>query len=270
MSARATRQSIHQASHPQQRAGPSRRTLKRPGTTVRHLATRAPSDCSPERRRRTIPCSARRPASLPRRSKAAAAFMASEYGDGTTLVPGVRAMLGHIQWDEGARRGRRARVGAASPAPCVQPASGRRSCTGSAKRNRQLRRAQTHGVQSPHVRDSSTLTDSAKPSRSAGITRRQPESLPCSNKSMDDGNLSNDLPDWWPYPVQCGHGHPRSPGHVLVSMCGDGAAPIKASPGTPWSGARQSAAAQPGTAPGTARPARHPPATLVFPTRGPG
>jgi len=34
---------------------------------------------------------------------------------------------------------------------------------------------------------------------------------------MDDGNLVNDLPDWWPYPVQCGHGHPWSPGHVIVS-----------------------------------------------------
>jgi len=34
---------------------------------------------------------------------------------------------------------------------------------------------------------------------------------------MDDGNLVNDLPDWWPYPVQCSHGHPWSPGHVIVS-----------------------------------------------------
>jgi hypothetical protein len=34
---------------------------------------------------------------------------------------------------------------------------------------------------------------------------------------MDDGNLVNDLPDWWPYPVQCRHGHPWSPGHVIVS-----------------------------------------------------
>jgi len=34
---------------------------------------------------------------------------------------------------------------------------------------------------------------------------------------MDDGDLANDLPDWWPYPVQCGHGHPWSPGHVIVS-----------------------------------------------------
>jgi hypothetical protein len=39
----------------------------------------------------------------------------------------------------------------------------------------------------------------------------------CSNRTMDEGNLANDLPDWWPYPVQCGHGHPWSPGHVLVS-----------------------------------------------------
>jgi hypothetical protein len=34
---------------------------------------------------------------------------------------------------------------------------------------------------------------------------------------MDDGDLANDLPDWWPYPVRCGHGHPWSPGHVIVS-----------------------------------------------------
>ena len=34
---------------------------------------------------------------------------------------------------------------------------------------------------------------------------------------MGDGGLANDLPDWWPYPVQCGHGHPWSPGHVIVS-----------------------------------------------------
>jgi len=34
---------------------------------------------------------------------------------------------------------------------------------------------------------------------------------------VDDGNLTNALPDWWPYPVQCGHGHPWSPGHVLIS-----------------------------------------------------
>ena len=46
---------------------------------------------------------------------------------------------------------------------------------------------------------------------------RTAQSLTCSNRSMDDGNLVNDLPDWWPYPVQCGHGHPWSPGHVLVS-----------------------------------------------------
>ena len=34
---------------------------------------------------------------------------------------------------------------------------------------------------------------------------------------MDDGDFANDLPDWWPYPVRCGHGHPWSPGHVTVS-----------------------------------------------------
>jgi hypothetical protein len=34
---------------------------------------------------------------------------------------------------------------------------------------------------------------------------------------MDDGELADDLPGWWPYPVRCGHGHPWSPGHVIVS-----------------------------------------------------
>jgi hypothetical protein len=28
---------------------------------------------------------------------------------------------------------------------------------------------------------------------------------------------ANDRPDWWPYPARCGHGHPWSPGHVIVS-----------------------------------------------------
>ena len=42
-------------------------------------------------------------------------------------------------------------------------------------------------------------------------------SLTCSNRAMDDGAPANELPDWWPYPVQCGHGHPWSPGHVIVS-----------------------------------------------------
>src|SRR4029077_17781533 len=34
---------------------------------------------------------------------------------------------------------------------------------------------------------------------------------------MDGGGLADDLPDWWPYPVRCGHGHPWPPGHVIVS-----------------------------------------------------
>jgi hypothetical protein len=36
--------------------------------------------------------------------------------------------------------------------------------------------------------------------------------------TVDDGNLASDLPDWWPYPVQCGHGHPWSRGHVLCAV----------------------------------------------------
>lgn len=33
---------------------------------------------------------------------------------------------------------------------------------------------------------------------------------------MTDGNLANDLPDWWPYPDRCGNGHPWGPGRVVV------------------------------------------------------
>jgi hypothetical protein len=78
--------------------------------------------------------------------------------------------------------------------------------------------ARTHGVQSPYVRDSSTpdLQRQAEACLQA-LPRRPHESLTRSNDAVDDDNLANDLPDWWPYPVQCGHGHPWSPGHVLVS-----------------------------------------------------
>jgi hypothetical protein len=40
---------------------------------------------------------------------------------------------------------------------------------------------------------------------------------------MDDGNLADDLPDWWPYPVQCGHGLPWSPGIPMGAATGPSA-----------------------------------------------
>jgi hypothetical protein len=35
---------------------------------------------------------------------------------------------------------------------------------------------------------------------------------------MDDGNLTNDLPVWWPYPASCGQGHPWGPGKIIVTF----------------------------------------------------
>ena len=80
------------------------------------------------------------------------------------------------------------------------------------------RRALTHCVQSPYVRDSSTRDRQ----RRAGIgLQALPcaviSSLTCSTGMADDGNLANEPPGWWPYPVQCGHRHPWSPSHVIVS-----------------------------------------------------
>ena len=68
------------------------------------------------------------------------------------------------------------------------------------------------------MRDSSTPDRQPRPGIRLQILPSQiGRSLTCSNRAMDDGGLANDLPDWWPYPVWCGHGHPWSPGHVLVS-----------------------------------------------------
>ena len=35
---------------------------------------------------------------------------------------------------------------------------------------------------------------------------------------MDDGDLANDLPVWWPYPASCGQGHPWGPGKIIVTF----------------------------------------------------
>jgi hypothetical protein len=40
----------------------------------------------------------------------------------------------------------------------------------------------------------------------------------CSNWLMDDGDLTNDLPVWWPYPSACAHGHPWGPGKIIVAF----------------------------------------------------
>jgi hypothetical protein len=100
--------------------------------------------------------------------------------------------------------------------------------------------------------------------RSSPLCRHDPARphrlLTCSNRATDGGNLANDLPEWWPYPAQCGQGHPWSPGHVLVSYM---RCPVprrrrhlRAHRG---SGARPTAAAQRGITRGTIRPAQRPP-----------
>jgi hypothetical protein len=40
----------------------------------------------------------------------------------------------------------------------------------------------------------------------------------CSNELMDDGDLTNDLPVWWPYPSACANGHPWGPGKIIVAF----------------------------------------------------
>ena len=35
---------------------------------------------------------------------------------------------------------------------------------------------------------------------------------------MNDGNLTNDLPVWWPYPASCAHGHAWGPGKIIVAF----------------------------------------------------
>jgi hypothetical protein len=40
----------------------------------------------------------------------------------------------------------------------------------------------------------------------------------CSNMPMDEGNLTNDLPVWWPYPSSCAQGHPWGPGKIIVAF----------------------------------------------------
>ena len=42
--------------------------------------------------------------------------------------------------------------------------------------------------------------------------------LVCSNILVDDGNLTNDLPIWWPYPASCAHGHAWGPGKIIVAF----------------------------------------------------
>jgi len=63
-------------------------------------------------------------------------------------------------------------------------------------------------------------------------------------------------------PCGAATGIPGRPATSSSPTCRARAAPTKASPGTPWSAARPTAAAQPGTARATIRPTRRPPAPL--------
>jgi hypothetical protein len=63
-------------------------------------------------------------------------------------------------------------------------------------------------------------------------------------------------------PCSAATGIPGRPDTSSSPTCRARAAPTKAFPGTPWSSARQTAAAQPGTARDTTRPTRRPPAPL--------
>ena len=120
------------------------------------------------------------------------------------------------------------------------------------------------------MKDSSTLTDSAKP---RAVCRHYPaDSMDRSHVLMGrwtTATLRMTCLTGGRTPCSAAAGIPGRRATSLSPICGARAAPMKASPGTRWSGARQTAAAQPGTARGTTRPAQRPPATLVFPTHGP-
>jgi hypothetical protein len=70
-----------------------------------------------------------------------------------------------------------------------------------------------------------------------------------------------------PTPSSAATGIPGRPATSSSPTCVACAAPTKASSGTPWSTALQTAAAQPGTARSTTRPAQCPPASPAFPTQ---
>ena len=121
----------------------------------------------------------------------------------------------------------------------------------------------THGVQSPYVRNSS-------------IPDRQPRAGPaCRYYLARLDNRSHVLMGQWTTatlrmtcltggrtPRGAATGIPGRPATSSSPTCRARAALTKASPGTPWSGARPTAAAQPGTARDTTRPTRRPPAPL--------
>jgi len=129
------------------------------------------------------------------------------------------------------------------------------------------RRARTLGVQSPYVRDSPTPDDSAKP---RPVCRHYlPDCMDCSHVLMGQWMTVTSrmpCPTGGRTPCSAATGIPGRRATSLSPTCGARAAPMKASSGTPWSGARQTTAAPPGTARGTTRPAHRPAAALVFPT----
>jgi hypothetical protein len=131
------------------------------------------------------------------------------------------------------------------------------------------RRALTRGVQSPYVRDSSTFDRQrravtglqALPGRAA----RDRSHVPIGQWTMATLRMIRSAGGLTP--CSAAMGIPGRPATSSSPTCRAPAAPTKASPGTPWSGARQTAAAQPGIARGTTRPPQSPPATLLSATR---
>lgn len=124
-------------------------------------------------------------------------------------------------------------------------------------------RAPTHGVQPPYVRDRQPLTDSPVPGPACRYYLPRLDDrphVPIGQWTM--ATLRMNCPTGGLTPCSAATGIPGRPATSSSPTCRARAALTKASPGTPWSGARQAAAAQPGTARDTTRPTRRPPAPL--------
>jgi hypothetical protein len=123
-----------------------------------------------------------------------------------------------------------------------------------------VRRALTHGVQSPYVRDSSTPDRQPVPGpvRRYYLARSDDRShvliRQWTTATLRMTCLTGGLT-----PCSAATGIPGRPATSSSPTCRARAALTKASPGTPWSTARPTAAAQPGTAHATTRPTRGPP-----------
>ena len=123
-----------------------------------------------------------------------------------------------------------------------------------------VRRALTHGVQSPYVRDSSILTDSPVP---GSVRRYHLARLNDRSHVLIGQWTAATLRMTWLTggltPCGAATGIPGRPATSSSPTCRARAVLTKASPGTPWSTARPMAAAQPGTGHATTRPTRRPP-----------